>query len=220
MRRGRRGAAAARAVVLALAGAAGAAAPAAAQLQRVVGVARTRFVAAASGAREQLSGMVASGLARARLGLVTVEVGYAQGRLSADTGTATDRDLVDGSIFLAARPVPWLLVGGGPHARAYAAAAGGTERWLHWEARVRADGAIVPGMLQAYAEGAFALSSTVNVAAGPGGARRAEVGLALHPPQSPVWARLAYAVDRAALKNDLRAETVEMVVLSVGYGAR
>jgi len=203
---------------------AAAAAPGAAQVPRYAGVdggiSRVRFRSTTSAGGEQLTGVVARGLARGRAGAFSIEVAYAQGRLSSDTGLAVDRDLVDGSIVLAARPLPWLVVGAGPHARAYVAAAGGTERWMHFEGRVRAEGEIVPGMLQAHLEGALALSSSVNLAAGAGGARGAEVGLTLRPRQSPVWVGLGYAVDRANAKGGARAETVEMVMLSVGWGAR
>jgi hypothetical protein len=46
------------------------------------------------------------------------------------------------------------------------------------------------------------------------------VGLTLRPPQSPVWVGVGYAVDRADAKGGFRAETVEMVTLTVGWGAR
>ncbi|HMA46706.1 MAG TPA: hypothetical protein VKP11_05825, partial [Frankiaceae bacterium] len=169
----------------------GAATTGAAQVPRYVGfdggLSRVRFRSTSAAGGEQLAGIVARGLARGRAGAFAVEASYAQGRLSSDTGVAVDRDLVDGSVFVSARPVPWLAVGVGPHARAYAATAGGTERWMHFEGRVRAEGEILPGMLQAHLEGALALGSSVNVAAGAGGARSAEVGLTLRPPQSPVW---------------------------------
>lgn len=211
-----------RALSLAL-GCAFAAAPLAAQVPRYLGadagLSRVRFRSTMAGGNEVLTGVVAGGQARARLGRFAVEAAYAQGRLSADTGLATERDLVDGSIFLAARPLPWLVVRAGPHARAYVASAGGTERWMHWEGRVRAEGVIVPGMLQVHLEGALALSSDVNVPPGASGARGGEVGLTLRPPQSQVWVRLGYAVDQATVKNGARSETVEMVVLSVGFGA-
>lgn len=201
-----------------------AAAPASAQVPRYLGadggIARVRFRSVTAAGGEELSGVVARAVARGRAGAFALEASYAQGRLTADTGLATDRDLVDGSVFLAVRPVPWLAVGAGPHARAYDAAAGGVERWMHFEGRVRAEGDIVPGMLQAHLEGALALGSSVNLAAGAGGARSAAVGLTLRPPQSPVWVALGYGVDRAATKGGGRAETVEMVMLAIGWGAR
>jgi hypothetical protein len=201
-----------------------AAAPLAAQVPRYLGadagLSRVRFRSTTPSAKEVLTGVVAGGQARARLGAFAVEAAYAQGRLSADTGVVTERDLVDGSVFLSARPLPWLVVRAGPHARAYAASAGGTERWMHWEGRVRVEGAIVPGMLQAHVEGALALASDVNVLPGASGARGGEVGLTLRPPQSQLWVRLGYLVDQAKVRNGARSETVEMVALSVGYGAR
>lgn len=201
-----------------------AAAPGAAQVPRHAGfdgaVSRVRFRSTTAAGGEQLTGVVARGLARGRAGAFAVEAAYAQGRLSSDTGLATDRDLVDGSVFVTARPLPWLAVGVGPHARAYVATAGGTERWMHVEGRIRAEGEILPGMLQAHLEGSMAFASSVNLPAGAGGARAAEVGLTLRPPKSPIWVGVGYAVDRADAKGGLRSETVEMVTLSVGWGAR
>lgn len=181
------------------------------------GVSRVRFRSVVAGGGEAMAGVVAGGRARAHVGAVALELGYAQGRLSADTGLASERDFVDGSLFVAARPLPWLEARVGPHARAYVAP-GGTERWLLWEGRLRAEGAIVPGMLEVHAEGWLALASDVNLPAGAAGARGGEVGLTLRPPQSAVWARLAYAVDRAELRDAVRIETVEMVVLAIGVG--
>jgi len=213
-----------RAAVLALGCVAVVATPVAAQVPQYLGadagLARARFVSTTPGGGELLTGVVATGQARARLGAFSVEASYAQGHLAPDTGLATDRDLVDGSIFLSVRPLPWLIVRAGPHVRAYVASAGGTERWTHWEGRVRAEGAIVPDMLQVHVEAGLALASDVNAAAGASGARSAEAGLTLRSPQSQLWARLGYVVDLAKMKNGVRTEAVEMVVLSVGVGAR
>ena len=183
------------------------------------GVSRVRFRSVVPGGGEVMTGVEAGVHVRALLGAVSVEVAYGQGRLSADTGLATPRDLVNGSFFLALQPASWLALKVGPHARAYVAT-GGTERWMLWESRARADGAIIPGMLQVHAEGWLSLSSDVNVAPGAAGARGGEIGLTLRPPQSLVWARLGYAVDQAKLKGGARTETVEMVVLAVGVGGR
>ena len=210
--------------MLALGWAVCAASPAAAQVPQDlgadVGLARARFASTTAGAGELLTGVVATGQARGRLGALAIEVSYAQGHLTADTGLATARDLVDGSVFLSVRPLPWLIVRAGPHVRAYAASAGGTERWTHWEGRVRAESAVVPDLLQVHVEGGLALASSVNAAAGAGGARYAEAGMTLRSRQSPLWARLGYVVDLAKAKDGVRSEAVEMVVLAVGVGAR
>ncbi len=166
-----------------------------------------------------MSGVVAGARAQASLGLVSLEASYAQGRLSADTGTAPSRDLVDGSVFLAVRPAPWLALRAGPQLRAYAAP-GGTERWVLWEGRIRVEAPIVTGTLLAHVEGWLALSSGVNADPGASGAGGGQAGLTLRLPSSPVWLRLSYAVDQEKMKNNVRTETLEAVALTVGFGGR
>src|SRR2546421_8618136 len=51
--------------------------------------------------------------------------------------TTLFRSLIEGALLVGFRPVEWLTLSGGPHARAYAAS-GQTQRWLFWELRVRA----------------------------------------------------------------------------------
>src|SRR3989441_13156293 len=46
-------------------------------------------------------------------------------------------DLVEGTGMLGARPLTWLTLETGPHARAYSLA-GSTQRWLFWELRAGA----------------------------------------------------------------------------------
>lgn len=183
------------------------------------GVYRVRFHSAVQGGGEALSGFAAGWQARFVSGRVSLEASYAQGRLTADTGSAVSRSLVEGSLALAVRATPWLVIKAGPRLRGYVAP-GGTERWVFWEARARGESAIIPGVLQAHVAGWVALASSVNVDPGAGGAHGAEAGLTLRLGQSPFFARLGYAVDRAALANDGRTETVEAVSLGVGFGGR
>ena len=212
----------ARVAALVLAGAL-AAQPMAAQGSRFAGsdagVYRVRFRSTVLGGGEALSGFAAGALARVAFGRVSVEASYGQGRLTADTGAAAARNLVDGSVAVAVRAAPWLLVMAGPHLRGYVAP-GGTERWVFWEARVRGESAIIPGVLLAHVEGWVALASSVNMDPGAAGAHGGEAGLTLRLAQSPFWARLAYAVDNAKLTNGARTETVEAVFLGVGFGGR
>jgi hypothetical protein len=212
----------ARVAALVLAGAL-ATAPLAAQVSRFAGTDagayRVRFHSAWQGGGEALSGFAVGGQTRLVVGHVSLEASYAQGRLTADTGAAAARDLVDGSLALVVRPTHWLALKAGPHLRAYVAP-GGTERWVLWEARARGESAIIPGVLQAHVEGWIAVASEVNVAPGAAGAHGGEAGLTLRLAQSPFWARLSYAVDRARMANDARTETVEAVFLGVGFGGR
>jgi hypothetical protein len=181
------------------------------------GVSRMRFHSAASGGGEALSGIAALGRARFFVGQFSIETSYSEGRLVPDTGAA--RYLVDGSVFLAGRPVSWLALRAGPHLRAYVTP-GVTERWVMWEAHARVDRPIIAGMLDAHVEAWLALSSTVNVDPGALGARGGQAGLILRLWQSPLWARLTYVVDQAKLKSNARTETVESVLFAIGLGGR
>lgn len=196
---------------------------AAAQVWNDVGVdgtvARVHLRASGSGIGEALSGFVAEGRGSVRLGAVALVAAYAQGHLAADSGAAAGRDLVDGTLLVAARPTPWLTVAAGPHARAYTAA-GTTERWVLWEAHARFASPIIVGTLRAHAEGWLALASSVNAAAGAAGAGGAEAGLTMLVPGTALWARFAYVVDLARMKGGVRTETLEGVILSIGFGAR
>ncbi len=197
--------------------------PAAAQVWGTLGadgaLARVHLHASGSGIGEALSGVAAEGQGRIQLGALVVQATYAQGHLAADSGAAAARDLVQASLAVAARPLPWLAVAAGPQLRAYAAA-GATERWVFWKVSARAAGPVIFGTLRAHAEGWIALASSVNTALGAGGARGGEAGLTMLVPHTALWARFAYVVDQARMKNGARIETLESVVLSVGLGVR
>lgn len=197
--------------------------PAQAQLSRFlegdVSVARVHFASTSALGGEALSGIVVGGRARLVLGVTALELSYAEGHLAADTGNAPSRDFVDGSVFLAVRPVAWLTVRAGPHLRGYVES-GGTERWLLWEGRVRAEAPIVAGTLRARVEGWTSLASGVNADPGASGARGAEVGMALRLPRSPFVFRLSYTVDQESMKSGIRTEALESVALSVGLGGQ
>ena len=186
-----------------------------------VGLARPRFTATSPTGTEQLSGLFAHARVRVRLQPVSVDVSYAQGRVSADAGSAAARTFVDGSVFAVYRPptVSWLTLRAGPHLRAYSAP-GGTERWVLWELHAHGEMPIVADELTTYAEGWIAPAASVNLDAGAAGAKGAEVGVMLHLPRSPLWARLSFVADQAKLKGGARTEALQTVVASVGFGGR
>src|SRR6059036_847463 len=95
----------------------------------------------------------------------SVGLGLSSGTLkAADQGTAK-RDLIEGRLLVAARPLPWLEMSVGPFVRAYVTDAV-TERWVFWQARARADAPIVTSGLTSYVELWRAVSSQVNLVAG------------------------------------------------------
>jgi len=210
-----------RAAVLALAWVAFAR-PLAAQGSRVeaeADLSRASFRSAVPTGREALSGAVLGLRARISGSRVSLEAAYAQGRLSASAGSGPSRSIVDGSLFVSTKPLPWLTLKAGPQLRAYSAP-GGTERWVLWESRARAETPIAsPALaLRAHIELWAALASSVNADPGAAGARGGQAGMALRLPGSPLWMRLSYVVDQERMKNGARTEALETVVLTVGLG--
>lgn len=197
--------------------------PAAAQVQNHLSaealLSTARFRGTTPGGEEALTGVLAGGRARFTVGSYALEVQYVQGHLSSDSGTTAARTYVDGSVFVAFRATPWLVLKAGPHFRAYVAP-GGTERWALWECRARMEAPIVPGTLRAHVEGWASLVSGVNADPGAAGARGGEVGMVLHVAQSPLLVRLAYTVDQEAMRSSVRTEVLETVILSIGIGGR
>ena len=181
------------------------------------GLGTTRLTTAVSGNTGTLSGVTLFGAGRVGSGRFFLSGAYRQGTLKADTGNAASQDLVDGLLLAQARVLPWLTVGAGPHARALVVT-GSTEQWTFVEGHIRAEGEVIPSLVSAHVELWDAITAHTNVPGASASGRGGEAGLTLRFPHSPVWARLVYAVDRAAATP--RTETLEDVAISVGYGSR
>jgi hypothetical protein len=184
-------------------------------------VSRARFRSTAPDGTDALSGLVLGIRARLTGTLIGAEASYAQGRLTAAAGSGPSRSLANGSVFLTTRPKPWLTLKAGPELRAYAAP-GGTERWVLWEFRARAEAPIVSAQLtlRAHVELWSALAASVNADPGASGARGGQAGMVMRLPRSRVWLRLSYAVDEERMKSGARTEALETVALTVGLGGR
>ncbi len=165
----------------------------------------------------RLRGPVLGGEGRLVFNGFAVGVGLLSGTLqAADQGTMK-RDLIEGRLVVAARPVPWLEMSVGPFVRAYVTDSV-TERWVFWQARARVDAPIVTASLTSYLELWRALSSEVNLVAGAGRVQGGEAGVVYRPPQRPYWVRLAYRVDDAVVRAG-GSETLEAVSLAIGVGS-
>ena len=201
--------------------AAAAARPLPAQLWQLTGgdagLARINFHATGLNGNEALKGLAAGLQGRLLLHRFWLEAAYTQGRLSADGVAAAPRDLVDGTLFAAIQPRPWLTIKTGPRLRAYVAPAA-DEHWAMWEVHARAGGPAIFGSVRGYAELWFALASSVNTDQGSGGAGGGEAGITFQVPLTRLRGRLVYAVDQAKMKSGTRSETLESVSLSVGLG--
>jgi len=197
--------------------------PLAAQESRAVeaeaDIARASFRSAVPTGREALSGAVLGLRARLTGSRLSLEASYAQGRLSASEGSGPSRSIVEGSVFLSTKPLSWLTLKAGPQLRAYSAP-GGTERWVMWESRFRAEAPIAsPSLaLRAHVEVWAALASSVNADPGAAGARGGQAGMAMRLPGSAFRLRLSYVVDQERMKNSARTEALETVVLTIGLG--
>lgn len=147
-------------------------------------------------------------------GRVFLSAGYRQGTLNPDGGTEPARDLVEGSVMLGVRLLKELTLAGGPYARTYVFA-GGTQRWLFWELRARAEGTFIGSTVRGHAELWRALSTDVNVLEPLGHAQGGEAGMTVRVSRL-VEARLAYRIDHAVLGGGSRVETVDGLVVGVG----
>ncbi len=165
----------------------------------------------------RLRGPVLGGEGRLVFNGFSVGLGLSSGTLQAANQTSAKRDLIEGRLLVAARPVPWLEMSVGPLVRAYVTDAV-TERWVFWQARARVDAPIVTSGLASYVELWRAVSSQVNLVAGAGRVQGGEAGVTYHPPPRPFSLRLAYRVDDATVRGGgdgsqmLEAVTVSLVV--------
>jgi len=142
-------------------------------------------------------------------------VGLSSGTLQT-ADQAVKRDLIEGRLVVAARPVPWLEMSVGPFVRAYVTDTV-TERWVFWQARARVEAPIVTASLTSYVELWRALSSDVNLVAGAGRVQGGEAGVVYRPPQRPFWLRLSYRLDDAAVRAR-GSETLEAISLAIMVG--
>jgi hypothetical protein len=164
---------------------------------------------------DQFTGSAFLGEGALSMGRLRLSASYLQGTINPNGGTATARDLVEGTVLVGVRTLDWLTIEGGPHARAYSLA-GGTQRWLFWELRARAATAFVGSAAQGYAELWRAVAANANVPEPFDHAQGGEVGMILRLARAPVAARLGYRVDHAVLGGGTRLETVDGVVIGVG----
>src|SRR2546426_805252 len=164
---------------------------------------------------DQFTGSAFLGQGALALGRVELSASYLQGTINPDGGTATARDLVEGTVLVGVHALDWLTIETGPHARAYTLA-GSTQRWLFWELRARAATAFVGSAAQGYAELWRAIAADANVPEPFDHAQGGEVGMILRLARSPLAARVGYRIDHAVLGGGTRLETVDGVVIGVG----
>jgi hypothetical protein len=178
---------------------------------------RSDSAAVGTGDPARMRGPVLGGEGRLVYNGFSVGVGLLSGTLQAADQTVK-RDLVEGRLVVAARPLPWLEMSVGPFVRAYISDSS-TERWVFWQARARADAPIVAASLTSYVELWRALSSEVNLLSGAGRVQGGEAGVLYRPPQRPYRLRLAYRLDDAAVGGGRNgSRTLEAISVSIIVG--
>jgi len=163
----------------------------------------------------RLRGPVLGGEGRVVFSGFSLGLGLSSGTLQT-ADQAVKRDLIEGRLVVAARPVPWLEMSVGPFVRAYVTDSV-TERWVFWQARARVEAPIVTASLTSYVELWRAFSSDVNLVAGAGRVQGGEAGVVYRPPQRPFWLRLSYRLDDAAVRAR-GSETLEAISLAIMVG--
>ena len=152
----------------------------------------------------------------ARLGSIAFDVRYAEGTLDPSDSLAQRRDVVEGSALVrfVPAPVPWLTLFAGLEARTYDGPSG-PERWVTRPAGLRVDTPIVGTTVRGHATLWHGLGLGVNIPPGSGSARGGEVGVTLHLPNGPWEFGLAYGIERAALRDASRRETLEALTFVI-----
>ena len=176
---------------------------------------RSDTTAAGAAGPVRLRGPVLGGEGRVVFNGFSLGLGLSSGTLQT-ADQAVKRDLIEGRLVIAARPVPWLEMSVGPFVRAYVTDSV-TERWVFWQARARVEAPIVTASLTSYVELWRAFSSDVNLLAGAGRVQGGEAGVVYRPPQRPFWLRLSYRLDDAAVRAR-GSETLEAISLAIMVG--
>jgi hypothetical protein len=173
----------------------------------------------ATGALQDLSGVAFGASGGVGRGPVALALGYWQGRVDADTGGTQQQDVIDGYALLVVHAQPWLGVKLGAEARSYVTPAG-TQRWVFWQVRLRAERTIVDPSARGHIEIWRALSTEVNTTGTVDRAQGGEVGLTLLRALGPAWVRIAYGIDDTRLIGSAQRQTLETLAFSIGYGGR
>jgi len=176
---------------------------------------RNDTTAAGAAGPVRLRGPMFGGEGRVVFNGFSLGLGLSSGTLQT-ADQAVKRDLIEGRLVVAARPVPWLEMSVGPFVRAYVTDTV-TERWVFWQARARVEAPIVTASLTSYVELWRAWSSDVNLVAGAGRVQGGEAGVVYRPPQRPFWLRLSYRLDDAAVRAR-GSETLEAISLAIMVG--
>jgi len=190
------------------------------EAQGLVPAAGISIVSARVRGTDQLAGTALGGQGALALGRLELALSYVQGTLDPEGASGPGHDLVEGAALLGVRPAPWLRLAVGPHARSYTLTGGTPLRWVFWELRARASGAFVGSAGRGYVELWRALSASVNAPESFDHAQGGEAGMVVHLSRAPLELRLGYRIEHAVLGGGTRLETVDGMVIGVGFAGR
>lgn len=148
------------------------------------------------------------------LGRVALEGTYLESTLDPTGGALGSEELVDGAVFLRARPTAFLQLKTGVHARSYATT-GGTERWVFWEARARGEAPLGESGVRAYMEVWRTITSQASAPAPLDHAQGGEGGLEAMVLHNRFGLRVSYTIDDARSVGGQSRQTLESFVFAV-----
>jgi hypothetical protein len=165
---------------------------------------------------QRLTGFGIGGNGTLSYGRLGLGLRYLEGSLS-PSGAGTDRDVVEGEMVISVAASSWLKFGLGPHIRSLVIPAG-TERWVFWEASVRAKAHLGSPRLESSFELRQVLSADVDVDAEYGNGQGIIGEMRWDVSTLPVWFGLGYRMHRSNLGSGSRTEVMEHFMISVGVG--
>jgi hypothetical protein len=181
-------------------------------------VASVREAVTQSAATQLRTGATWGGEGAFGIGPATLTVRYLQGSLDSAGGVGAV-DFVEGQVLVVVRPLRWVAVGFGPHARSFVQPSG-TQRWLMWELHGQGIAPLVGSFLEAYLEGWAVVGASIDLVEPLDHGLGVEGGLRVALGRLPVGVSVRYRTERLALGGGSRLETHEQVALAIGVGRR
>lgn len=151
----------------------------------------------------------------AQLSWLHVSVSYVAGELH--DAPSPPWSIVDGEALAGIRPVPWLGIAFGPHARSYDTP-GGRYRRLSWEARLHVELPLTGGT-RGFLDLTRAVATQLSVGTAPAAPYGGAAGVLLRVPWLPAVVRFAYGFEDGQLGVPGQREATERLSLGLLVGA-
>jgi hypothetical protein len=164
---------------------------------------------------DQLSGMTLGGMVDLAWRIWRLDVRYLEGEISSG-GDSESEDIVEGELMFGVAPSSWLVVKVGPHIRSFVTPQG-TERWFFWEARLGTAAKLGSPNLITYFQAWHVFKSDVDAVESYDSGNGLEGGIRLSLSRLPFYGSLSYRVDHSNLGSGAASQTVEQMVLAIGW---